>query len=125
ASASLLYAKNLVTFLETMVDKEQKTLSIDMEDELVKATMLTHDGQVVNEAFKELAASAKAAAPSARAGAKKEKPAASDPDVKKAARGTEPGLDAAPKKKTAKAASPAGAKPKTTARRKAAPKTDN
>lgn len=51
ASASLLYAKNLVTFLETMVNKETKALAIDLEDELIKATMLTHAGNVVHPAF--------------------------------------------------------------------------
>ncbi|PTM94296.1 Re/Si-specific NAD(P)(+) transhydrogenase subunit alpha [Mycoplana dimorpha] len=51
ASASLLYAKNLVTFLETLVNKEAKTLAVNPDDELVKATMLTHAGQVVHPAF--------------------------------------------------------------------------
>ncbi|VTZ61988.1 NAD(P) transhydrogenase subunit alpha part 1 [Sinorhizobium medicae] len=51
ASASLLYAKNLVTFLETMVSKETKALALNMEDELVKATALTHGGSVVHPAF--------------------------------------------------------------------------
>ncbi|WEX77050.1 Re/Si-specific NAD(P)(+) transhydrogenase subunit alpha [Sinorhizobium numidicum] len=51
ASASLLYAKNLVTFLETMVSKEEKALALNMEDELVKATALTHGGAVVHPAF--------------------------------------------------------------------------
>jgi H+-translocating NAD(P) transhydrogenase subunit alpha len=51
ASASLLYAKNLISFLETMISKETKTLTINPEDELVKATMLTHDGAVVHAAF--------------------------------------------------------------------------
>ncbi|MDH6268832.1 NAD(P) transhydrogenase subunit alpha [Rhizobium sp. SG_E_25_P2] len=51
ASASLLYAKNLVTFLETMVSKETKTLDLNIEDELVKATMLTHGGKVVHPNF--------------------------------------------------------------------------
>lgn len=51
ASASLLYAKNLVTFLETLVNKDSKTLLVDPEDELVKATMLTHGGAVVHPNF--------------------------------------------------------------------------
>ncbi|HXV31220.1 MAG TPA: Re/Si-specific NAD(P)(+) transhydrogenase subunit alpha [Sinorhizobium sp.] len=51
ASASLLYAKNLVTFLETMVSKETKALALNMEDELVKATALTHGGAAVHPAF--------------------------------------------------------------------------
>ena len=51
ASASLLYAKNLYAFLETMVDKTTKQLSITRDDELVKATMLTDAGQVVHPNF--------------------------------------------------------------------------
>ena len=51
ASASLLYAKNLLTFLETMIDKETKSVSVNVEDELVKATMLTHGGAVVHPNF--------------------------------------------------------------------------
>lgn len=51
ASASLLYAKNLYAFLETMVDKVTKTLAIKRDDELVKATMLTDAGQVVHPSF--------------------------------------------------------------------------
>ena len=51
ASASLLYAKNLFAFLETMVDKATKSLSINREDELVKATMLTDGGKVVHPNF--------------------------------------------------------------------------
>ncbi|TRC89428.1 Re/Si-specific NAD(P)(+) transhydrogenase subunit alpha [Mesorhizobium sp. WSM4310] len=51
ASASLLYAKNLFAFLETLVDKTTKTLTIKRDDELVKATMLTDGGKVVHPAF--------------------------------------------------------------------------
>ncbi|BCM16711.1 Re/Si-specific NAD(P)(+) transhydrogenase subunit alpha [Mesorhizobium sp. J8] len=51
ASASLLYAKNLYAFLETMVDKTTKTLAIKRDDELVKATMLTDGGKVVHPNF--------------------------------------------------------------------------
>ncbi|CDX26691.1 NAD(P) transhydrogenase subunit alpha part 1 [Mesorhizobium sp. ORS 3324] len=51
ASASLLYAKNLYAFLETMVDKATKQLSIKRDDELVKATMLTDGGKVVHPNF--------------------------------------------------------------------------
>jgi len=59
ASASLLYARNLFAFLETLVDKAEKVIKINPDDELVKATMLTHGGAVVHPAF---AAAAQAAA---------------------------------------------------------------
>lgn len=51
ASASLLYARNVLAFLETLVDKESGALSINRDDELVKATLLTHDGAIVHPDF--------------------------------------------------------------------------
>ncbi|KQV66213.1 Re/Si-specific NAD(P)(+) transhydrogenase subunit alpha [Rhizobium sp. Root1220] len=51
ASASALYAKNIVTFLETMIDKETKAIMVNLDDELIKATILTHAGAVVHPAF--------------------------------------------------------------------------
>lgn len=76
-SASLLYAKNLYTFLDTLIDKESGALTIDPEDELVKATMLTHGGKVVHEGF---------AAPAAKPAAQKTaKPATRKPAPKRAA----------------------------------------
>jgi NAD(P) transhydrogenase subunit alpha len=73
ASASLLYAKNLVAFLETMVSKDTKVFSINPEDELVKATLLTHGGAVVHPAFASASEPAKPAEekPAAKPAAKK------------------------------------------------------
>jgi NAD(P) transhydrogenase subunit alpha len=51
--ASALYAKNLLNFITPMIDKETKTLKLDMEDEIIQGTMVTHDGQIVHSAFKE------------------------------------------------------------------------
>jgi NAD(P) transhydrogenase subunit alpha len=51
ASASALYAKNLLNFLETMIDKKEKKLALNWDDELIKATMLTRDGAVVHPNF--------------------------------------------------------------------------
>ncbi len=51
ASASALYAKNLLTFLETMIDKKEKTLAINWDDEIVKGTALTRDGAVIHPNF--------------------------------------------------------------------------
>jgi NAD(P) transhydrogenase subunit alpha len=51
ASASALYAKNLLNFIETMIDKNEKKLAVNWDDELVKATMLTRDGAVVHPNF--------------------------------------------------------------------------
>jgi H+-translocating NAD(P) transhydrogenase subunit alpha len=51
STASSLYAKNLYAFVETFVSKETKQLAIDWNDELVKATLLTKDGAVVDPRF--------------------------------------------------------------------------
>jgi len=51
ASASSLYAKNLLAFVETFIDKKTKALAVNWGDDLVKATMLTRDGAVVHPNF--------------------------------------------------------------------------
>jgi NAD(P) transhydrogenase subunit alpha len=51
--ASALYAKNLLNFITPMIDKETKTLKLDMKDEIIQGTMVTHDGQIVHSAFKQ------------------------------------------------------------------------
>jgi proton-translocating NAD(P)+ transhydrogenase subunit alpha len=51
ASASSLYARNLLSFIETLVDKSTKALAVNWDDELVKATALTKDGAVIHPNF--------------------------------------------------------------------------
>jgi NAD(P) transhydrogenase subunit alpha len=51
ASASGLYAKNLLTFLEIMIDKKEKKLAVNWDDEILKAVTLTRDGAVVHPNF--------------------------------------------------------------------------
>jgi NAD(P) transhydrogenase subunit alpha len=51
ASASSLYAKNVLAFLDIMVDKKEKKLAVPWDDEIVKATALTKDGAVVHPSF--------------------------------------------------------------------------
>ena len=51
ASASALYSKNLYTFVETMIDKAEKKLAINWDDELIKGTALTRDGAIVHPNF--------------------------------------------------------------------------
>jgi NAD(P) transhydrogenase subunit alpha len=48
--ASQLYARNLLSFLALLVDKDGR-LKIDVGDEIVRATLLTEGGTVVNPAF--------------------------------------------------------------------------
>ncbi|WP_417310132.1 Re/Si-specific NAD(P)(+) transhydrogenase subunit alpha [Devosia sp.] len=105
-SASQLYARNLAAFLETLIDKSEKTLAIDWEDELVKATVLTRDGAIVHPNIK---------APKAAA-AKPTKPAAA---AKSAASKSATTSLTAPKTAAAK---PAAAKKPATAKKPAARK---
>jgi H+-translocating NAD(P) transhydrogenase subunit alpha len=51
ASASSLYARNLLNFVELLIDKKSKTLAVNWDDEIVKATALTRDGAVVHPNF--------------------------------------------------------------------------
>ena len=40
--ASKLFAKNIFNFLELLINKDSKTISINLADEIVKATLVTH-----------------------------------------------------------------------------------
>ncbi len=51
ASASALYAKNLLTLLEMLIDKKEKVLAINWDDEIVKGIALTRDGAIVHPNF--------------------------------------------------------------------------
>jgi NAD(P) transhydrogenase subunit alpha len=47
-NASSLYAKNLLTFLETMIDKKEKVLKVNWDDEIIKGTLIAKDGKIVH-----------------------------------------------------------------------------
>jgi H+-translocating NAD(P) transhydrogenase subunit alpha len=51
ADASKLYGKNILNFLQLLIDKEGK-LHLNWDDDLVKGTAITHGGEVVNERVK-------------------------------------------------------------------------
>lgn len=106
ADTSQLYARNLLSFLELMIDKESKSLAINWDDEIIQGTCVTRDGEIVHSVVKEAAEKAPAA-----------KPAAKKAPAKKAAKKA-PAKKAAPKKAAAKpAAEGSAAQP-------AAPKSD-
>ena len=46
--ASALFARNLLNFLQPLLDKETKALKIDWEDDVVKGTLVCRDGKVVH-----------------------------------------------------------------------------
>jgi len=48
ADASRLYAKNLLNFITPLVDKETKALNVNWDDEIIKGTALTRDGEIVH-----------------------------------------------------------------------------
>ena len=54
ANASQMYAKNLSTFLVHLAPEGE--LVLDLEDEITAGAMLTHDGEIVNEAVRVRAA---------------------------------------------------------------------
>ncbi len=47
-NASQLYSKNLLNFVELMIDKDKKQIAIDWEDEIITGTALTRDGKMVH-----------------------------------------------------------------------------
>lgn len=49
--ASKMYGKNIVNFLQLIIDKEGK-LNLNFEDDLVKGTCIVHEGTIVNERVK-------------------------------------------------------------------------
>ncbi|HEY4164512.1 MAG TPA: Re/Si-specific NAD(P)(+) transhydrogenase subunit alpha [Dongiaceae bacterium] len=53
--ATSLYARNLLNFVQLLIDKETKALKINWEDEIVKGVALTRDGQVIHPNFKQQA----------------------------------------------------------------------
>jgi H+-translocating NAD(P) transhydrogenase subunit alpha len=119
-TASQLYARNLLAFVQTLVDAKTRTLAVDWDDELVKATVLTRDGAVVHPNFTALtdlqapvpAIDAEpAAAPPRRRPPRKTEVAAMADTPKRAAPGVEQSIPAA--------AEPAPAPRKRAAARKA------
>ena len=68
ADSSQLFARNVLNFLQLLIDKESQELVIDLEDEIVKGTLVTRDGAVVHPAL-------------APADAQDEKPSAAPPEA--------------------------------------------
>ena len=49
ANASDLYAKNLLNFIKLLHDKNSKSLKINLEDEIIKSSLITYEGRIVNQ----------------------------------------------------------------------------
>ena len=50
--ASSLYSKNIYNFLSLMINKEEKTIKIDWEDEIIRSVVLTYGGSIKLDNFK-------------------------------------------------------------------------
>jgi len=53
SDASKLYGKNVLNFLQLIIDKEGK-LNLNFEDDLVKGTCVAHNGEITNDRIKAL-----------------------------------------------------------------------
>ncbi|ACR12086.1 NAD(P) transhydrogenase subunit alpha [Teredinibacter turnerae T7901] len=51
ADASALYARNLYAFLEPHIQAEDRALKFNWDDEIIAATLMTRDGQIVHPQF--------------------------------------------------------------------------
>lgn len=127
-SASQLYARNLLTFLDTLIDKDAKKIAVNWDDELVKATVLTRDGAIVHPNFASAAAPAAAKKTPPAKVAATSKAVAKKPAAKKAVAKVTPAKKAVAKTTTApkavvKAAPKAPAKPDAPIKTGAASKT--
>ena len=50
--ASTLYSRNLYNFISLIIDKENKKIKIDWDDEIIKSVVLMHNGNILLEEFK-------------------------------------------------------------------------
>ena len=53
AHASQMYSSNLTNLIETFWDKEQKIFHLNLEHEIIKGCLITHQGKIVNAAVKQ------------------------------------------------------------------------
>lgn len=47
--ASKMYAKNLYNFVQLLFDNQEKQIQINLEDEIIKASLITKAGKIVND----------------------------------------------------------------------------
>ena len=53
-SASSMYANNLYNYVDEFWDDESKGMKLDGEDEIIAGSLVTHDGQMVNEMVRKI-----------------------------------------------------------------------
>ncbi len=54
-NASQMYASNLGSLITHFWDKEEKVFKLDMEDEIIQGCLISHAGEITNDALKKLA----------------------------------------------------------------------
>jgi len=52
--ASQMYSNNLVNFIESFWNTEEKKLELKLDDEIIRGCLITHNGAIVNETIKNL-----------------------------------------------------------------------
>ncbi len=92
--ASALYAKNLLNFIDLITDESGK-MDLNMDDEIIQASVMTHNGKMMQEKFAAKVAKAKPRATAKKTAVKKKTSA-----KKKTASQKAPVKKTAPKKKT-------------------------
>jgi NAD(P) transhydrogenase subunit alpha len=50
--ASFALSNNFINFITDFYSIEEKSLKLDLNDEIIKSSLLVHDGAILNEAFK-------------------------------------------------------------------------
>ncbi|MCI5223392.1 MAG: NAD(P) transhydrogenase subunit alpha [Candidatus Electrothrix sp. AR4] len=54
ATASQMYSANLGNFIDHFWDKESKILAVNRDDEIMQGALITHDGEIVSEMYKNI-----------------------------------------------------------------------
>lgn len=52
AHASQMYAANVVNFIEHFWDREANRLRLDLDDEIIRGSLVTHQGSIIHERFR-------------------------------------------------------------------------
>ena len=52
SDASKLFSKNIFNFLELLINKEKLSINIDLEDEIIKSTLVCHKNILTNDSLK-------------------------------------------------------------------------
>lgn len=52
--ASQMYSANITNYVMHFWDKEEKIFNLDLEDEIIKGCLMTHEGQIFSETYKSI-----------------------------------------------------------------------